>query len=195
MPKIVDTVSVKKEILNKCFELFAERGFSNLSMRNISKELNLTTGKLYHYFPSKDNLFYSLVNHVCTETVLGLIQGISPKDPYEDKFNALVDQLRNNQLIFRKIFYILSDFYRFRKAYPSKLEEDALTANLPNELAKLSRSFGQPIMQLLNINEIQAQFIVTLFNGWVFRCIVDSQYPDISQDFEYLKEIMDSIRQ
>ena len=39
MPKLVDHVSYRKSLLVRCFDLFAERGYSALTMRQIAEAL------------------------------------------------------------------------------------------------------------------------------------------------------------
>ena len=61
MPKIVDHDRYRKELLSGCFTLFAERGYGSITMRQIAKALGVSTGTLYHYFPSKESIFMQLV--------------------------------------------------------------------------------------------------------------------------------------
>lgn len=49
MPKLVDHVSYRKHLLAHCLDLFAERGYSALTMRQIAEALNVSTGTLYEY--------------------------------------------------------------------------------------------------------------------------------------------------
>ena len=62
MPKIVDHDKRRLEILNSAFSLFASSGYHGVSVRQIAKSIGMTTGMLYHYFPSKPELFTALVN-------------------------------------------------------------------------------------------------------------------------------------
>ena len=57
MPKIVDHEQYRKELLGKCFDLFAQKGYGSITMRQIAQGLGVSTGTLYHYFPSKQALF------------------------------------------------------------------------------------------------------------------------------------------
>ena len=43
--------------------MFAERGYGAVSMRQLARELGVSTGTLYHYFPGKEALFRALVDH------------------------------------------------------------------------------------------------------------------------------------
>lgn len=53
MPRVVDHVAYRKELLRSCFDLFCREGFSTVTMRGIAAEIGVSTGTLYHYFPTK----------------------------------------------------------------------------------------------------------------------------------------------
>ena len=57
MPKIVDHDARRIEILEGCFSLFARHGYAKLSMRQLASSLGVTTGTIYHYFSSKQQIF------------------------------------------------------------------------------------------------------------------------------------------
>ena len=61
MPKIVDHDQRRAELLEPCLSLFASRGFHALSVREIARNLNVTTGTIYHYFQSKSELFEKML--------------------------------------------------------------------------------------------------------------------------------------
>lgn len=56
MPKIVDSKKYRKELLHQCFDLFADRGYANVTTRQIAKKPGISTGAMYHYFPSYDRV-------------------------------------------------------------------------------------------------------------------------------------------
>ena len=53
MPKIVDHDLQRRALLHQCFDLFRKRGYDNVTLREIAKEIGASTGTLYHYFPNK----------------------------------------------------------------------------------------------------------------------------------------------
>ena len=67
MPKIVDRDQYRKELINKCFDIFSEKGYSSVTMREIASEIGVSTGTLYHYFPSKESLFEQLIVYLSYE--------------------------------------------------------------------------------------------------------------------------------
>ena len=57
---------LKEEMRKRIYEAaileFAEKGFSNASMREIAKDAGMTVGNLYRYFKDKEALFYSVIS-------------------------------------------------------------------------------------------------------------------------------------
>ena len=52
--------STKEKIMRSAARLFSEKGFGNVSTREIAKTLGLNSASLYYYFASKDELLKSL---------------------------------------------------------------------------------------------------------------------------------------
>lgn len=57
MPKIVDHDQYREELVEKSFAVFARHGFTNCTMRILAKEIGVSTGRLYHYFATKEDVF------------------------------------------------------------------------------------------------------------------------------------------
>ena len=51
----------RKQILFKALELFVTKGFSETKITDISQALNISTGLLFHYYESKEQLYLALV--------------------------------------------------------------------------------------------------------------------------------------
>ena len=65
MPKIVNHQEKRQEILYHCFRLFTTHGYESLTMREIARALEVSTGTLYHYFQSKSKLFEAMFAQLC----------------------------------------------------------------------------------------------------------------------------------
>ena len=50
----------RRVILNAAAELFSEQGYDRTSIRDIARQVGLLPGSVYHYFPSKDELYLSV---------------------------------------------------------------------------------------------------------------------------------------
>lgn len=51
----------RKEILRRCVECFAKKGFHQTSMRDLGKELGMSLGGLYVYFKSKEEMIEAFI--------------------------------------------------------------------------------------------------------------------------------------
>lgn len=60
---------------DRALALFAEKGFGQVSMRELASHLGLTAGSLYHHFPSKQDLLYDLIEELYEELLATLSQG------------------------------------------------------------------------------------------------------------------------
>ena len=62
----------RQEILAAALRLFAEKGFHHVSMQEIAAAAEFGTGTLYHFFSSKEDLFFELLL-ATAEECLGLV--------------------------------------------------------------------------------------------------------------------------
>ncbi|MCG7585814.1 TetR/AcrR family transcriptional regulator [Photobacterium sp. OFAV2-7] len=64
MPKIIDHEAYRLELATKAVDVFIEHGYNGLGMRGIADAIGVSKSALYHYFPSKQELFSA-----CTEII------------------------------------------------------------------------------------------------------------------------------
>ncbi len=69
MPKTVDHDEYRNILLEKSYDLFSRKGYSNVTMREIAKENGVSTGTLYHYFPNKAAILEQLISWVAERNV------------------------------------------------------------------------------------------------------------------------------
>jgi AcrR family transcriptional regulator len=58
-----DREAVRQLILDAARELFVKEGFENVSIRKIAERIEYSPAAIYGYFPSKDDIFFSLAEH------------------------------------------------------------------------------------------------------------------------------------
>ena len=58
MAKVTAKVHEEKKfyIMEKCFECYAEHGFSSVGIKGLDKECGISSGNLYSYFENLDDL-------------------------------------------------------------------------------------------------------------------------------------------
>lgn len=57
----------RKALMAAAIDLVAEEGFMNLTTRKISKRAGVSTGLLYDYFSTKENLLFECFNEINME--------------------------------------------------------------------------------------------------------------------------------
>lgn len=112
MPKIVDHDQYRKELLTKCFNLFATKGYASVTMRQIAKEIGVSTGTLYHYFPSKQALFWQLYDELNERDAASMNAVLNSTHTLEERITAIFDYIAQNEDYFFKQFLITGDFYQ-----------------------------------------------------------------------------------
>jgi AcrR family transcriptional regulator len=119
MPKVVDHVIYRKQLLAQCFDLFAQHGYSALTMRQIAAALEVSTGTLYHYFPTKEALFQQLVEEVTQRTIFEAAARIQSQATLEERLLALFRFLADHEGDLRKQLLVTLDYYQHRNLYGS----------------------------------------------------------------------------
>jgi AcrR family transcriptional regulator len=157
MPKIVDSEQYRKALLSKCFDLLAEKGYANVTTRQLSKELGISTGAMYHYFPSKRALFEQLVEAMGQEDVAAFQQRMVGAVTRNDRIVALGEFLIDNEAYFVKQTAIWTDFC---------MNSDAGEVSSNAVFQRVDERYCQAISDALALSEPRlAQFIWTLVNG------------------------------
>jgi len=119
MPKIVDHDKCKEELLERCFELFCRRGYNNVTIKELIQELKISTGMLYHYFPSKKVLFESLFDYKPVQDIEELSRGFG--DANQDKIiKMFMDRWVQNKKTYQDLEMLAIDFFRSNKCKPDQ---------------------------------------------------------------------------
>jgi len=115
MPKIVDHEKYRKELLSQCFDLFAEKGYTAITMRQIAQGLKVSTGTLYHYFPSKEVLFEQMVREMVQQDVQLAMIEMRQRESTLDRLDAIFQFIHRNEEYFIKQNLIWVEFYQQQK--------------------------------------------------------------------------------
>lgn len=54
----------RREIIFRCTKEFVKKGFDRTTMRDLAKAFGLSTGALYHYIGSKEDILYMSLNYI-----------------------------------------------------------------------------------------------------------------------------------
>jgi AcrR family transcriptional regulator len=165
MPKVVDFEKQRKDILFKCFDLFAQKGYANVTTRQLCREMGVSTGAMYHYFPSKKALFEQLVDEISRQDTLLLKKAIGKT--LEERIKALGQLLLQHETHFIKQAIIWIDFYQ---------HNDAREIQANPIFQQVDERYEQSMTDLLGIQEPRiARFVWTLINGILIEQVGNEQ--------------------
>ncbi len=111
MPKIVNHEEYKRDLLDRSFELFARQGYE-ITIRELAKELQISTGTLYHYFDSKEDIFKQTMEHISKKQVEILIERLGKNRSADEKVDLILKYILNNESFFQNILFLVIDYYR-----------------------------------------------------------------------------------
>lgn len=161
MPKIVDHDQYRKELLSKCFDLFAQKGYGSITMRQISQGLKVSTGTLYHYFPSKQALFEQLVEEISQQDVSAALLELEGSQTLNESMEALGRYLVKNEDYFIKWTYIWVDFCQ---------HQDSKNMLGSTVFRRANKRYQQAACDFLGIQDmVLASFVLSFVNGLILE--------------------------
>lgn len=96
-PQLAGMTGTKLELFKTAMDLFAERGYANVSMRDISNKLGLNVASIYNHFPSKESFLdvaFGVYRHRIQERLpdldelMALIPVMEPREILEKTLTA-----------------------------------------------------------------------------------------------------------
>ena len=184
MPKIVDRDRYRKKLLKDCFNLFARRGYGSLTMRQVATEIGVSTGTLYHYFSSKEELFTQLIEEITEQDILLATNEINDEglETIEQRVLALGQFIVKNEELFYKQNLLLINFFQ-----QAELKQESIV-----EAIKLSGDrYQQEIMKFLKIeNRAIANHVSCLIDGLIYQRAFTCETVDIKEQMKLLASIL-----
>jgi len=122
MPKIVDKSAKRKEIATKAMALFAQQGFENTPIRQITALVGIGKGTFYDYFKDKEDILNEIVQLMFT----GWADLLAAKtghvaDPLEQLFTLLNEGSKLGDS-FEQMMIIYIDIWRWSVSHKGSRE-------------------------------------------------------------------------
>lgn len=182
MPKIVDVEQYRKELLLKSAELFAEKGYANMTTRELAQGLGVSTGTLYHYFPSKAALFEQLVEEMCRQDVLLAKAEIDRGKTLIEKLKILGKFMTNREDYCIKQLFLWIDYSQYQG------REELSRSQL---FERVDRRYHQAVIEILGISDPSvAWLVVSVINGLILERLWCNEQIVIDEQMELLGKIL-----
>jgi len=128
-----DPEKTRTEILNAAFDEVYHRGFQASSVNEIVAKTHLTKGAFFHYFPTKNDLGYTIIDEILTE--LTLDRWTRPLAAYRNPVQGIVSR-------FKKIIESTPD-ERMRLGCPLN--------NLTQEMSSVDPVFREKLLTVMEL--------------------------------------------
>ncbi|MBD2604611.1 TetR/AcrR family transcriptional regulator [Scytonema hofmannii FACHB-248] len=182
MPKIVDHNQYRKELLSKCFDLFAEKGYGSITMRQIADGLRVSTGTLYHYFPSKQALFEQLMEEICQQDLLKATTELSGTQTLPEQLEIIGKFLIKEEDYLIKWTYLLVDFCQHQNAQGMQ-NIDAFN--------RINERYKQAIYEISGIQDpVIAAFIYSFIDGLIVERLFKNKMVSIPEQCTLLGKML-----
>ncbi|GKX29700.1 AcrR family transcriptional regulator [Vallitalea longa] len=105
-----ERVNQSELILDAAYRCVTEKGYANISLRDIAKEANVALSQLHYYFGSKKKLFQEIIKRMIKkyttelEKQLVLKKGQSDKKNIAYAFNFIKEVINHNPEFFKILF-------------------------------------------------------------------------------------------
>lgn len=175
MPKIVDHHRYRQELLERCLTLFAERGFSTITMRQIAASLGVSTGTLYHYFPNKESIFVQLVQEYCEKDVAEFFAQVPLGEDLTTKLRRVMTFFLENYAAYQRQFLIWVDFYQYCQHGGS--QETAA-------LEQFWQRTHEKLAAYLQLPATQVDCLLTLMDGLLLQCLYNHDEAAVARQME-----------
>jgi AcrR family transcriptional regulator len=182
MPKIVDHEQYRKELLGKCFDLFAQKGYGSITMRQIAQSLGVSTGTLYHYFPSKQALFEQLLEEISQQDVAIALAELGERKILPEAMEALGRYLVKNEDYFIKWTYIWVNFCQNKDSEQMKGSAVVKRAN---------QRYQQAACNFIGIQDpVLASFVLSFVNGLILEKLWGDETIDFCEQCALLGKML-----
>ncbi len=182
-------MDTKEKILQVAFNLFLERGYKEVSLKDISDAVGLTKGAFYHHFTSKEDMFRQIVENYLLEGGDRFYGGCSRTSlkqfmyDYLEELIAYMDKMQ--QQIYTKsnrsgisFYQILFDALKIFPDFADKLKEvHENERNVWEEVINNAKASGE-IRKEFNSKHLARTFI-SINDGLGMHSMLEGRFEEV----------------
>jgi len=182
MPKIVDHDAYRRELLSKCFDLFAEQGYGSITMRQIAQGLTVSTGTLYHYFPSKEAIFEQLMESMAQQDISHVIETLKDTQTVGERIEIAFAFIEENRDRFEKQTLLMADYYQHQQR--QKGTRSKVIQQIEEQIKEL-------VMNVMKIDDSDVvDLVLSLVDGLMFAKVYNGEPISIARQGKVLAKMV-----
>jgi AcrR family transcriptional regulator len=161
----------RRQLLELGKKVFAENAYDELSTDDLARLAGVSTGLLYHYFPSKRDYYRATISEVARQVLEDTkpIEGASPTEAVHRSLEGFVRFIENNDRLYRALV---------SGGIGSDREVTAILQSLRDESARR-------VIHVLDIAHPSPKVLLVAF-GWIgfieFTCLRWVESPTLSRE-------------
>ncbi len=185
MAKALDHDDRRRELALSCAPLFAKSGYAALNMRGIAAELGVSTGVVYHYFPSKAALFEAVARvTVETDVEAGTRVLIAASTDPRERLALLLHFLEKRMPAFVMHYRVLVE-------YSTQLDDETQVTAWTRTLASLRERYARAIGEILEVGDAgKRDFVLLTICGLILRAMCGDATTDLQRVRETLARVI-----
>lgn len=193
MPKIGMEEMRKDQVIKATERCIVEKGYSNMSVKDISAEASVSTGIIYHYFKNKEDLLLQVIKESFRKSHEKVMETVEPLNNFEEKLMKHIENINrvpmDNPDFFTvmlnylgqarynpEINWIIAKFFRNLRSYIAQYIKDGI------ELGRLKPEKAKHLPALT----------IALGMGIGMQWIIDPESFDIVDIEKSYKEMIES---
>ncbi|GGI24312.1 TetR family transcriptional regulator [Pedobacter mendelii] len=178
----------QQEIIKIFYKVAKKEGYENTSIAKIAKVMDINPSLIIHYFQTKEDLTYALIDHILDRYLL--IYTIKHKD------QATLEDLQNTvEMLFSKKWNLLFDdglFYTFYalafREKKIKTKYKVILDSLRFGLAKMIEQCNARALTAIPDPQTMADFIFVLVDGAYFYLSLENDDKAYAERLDYYKK-------
>ncbi len=182
----------REHILKVAFDLFIQKSYKEVTMKELVTRSGLSKGAFYHYFESKEQLFMEIIDHFFKELMQVYFEKFSHESLKQFCADYLADIAKkaevtteDNKELNANFYFLIFDAIRMVPAFRQQMDEMSkreLSGWL--KIIGIAREKGE-INPVMTDDQI-ARFYMYSNDGIGIRLILDNNMGKLKEEIEYL---------
>ncbi len=126
----------RQNIISAAMELFVTKGYGATKITDIAEKVNMSTGLLFHYFPSKEKLYEEIVRYGLLGTKYPLQQTYEHAIDVFEEFTGQLFEYMSVRKETAKLFVLMADA-QSSEATPEHIRRIAMEVNTVQEFVPI----------------------------------------------------------
>jgi AcrR family transcriptional regulator len=182
----------REDILDAAVQLFAQKGYHNVSMQEIAAKAQFATGTLYNFFPSKEELYLTLMRSLANTIYNSLMPILDENIDEREKITRLI---REHNQLFQKNEELFRLYVSETHGYGKGLAEfdQEVDQLLKKGIEKVESVFAAGIEKGVFRNLDARQMAISLYGmlqAGVMFCFQEADVADLSRRASVIEEIL-----